>query len=184
MTIDSEELYSRARDVQWLVLDVDGTLTDGGLYYGDQGEVFKKFDVRDGLGLNLARLAGLKAAVLTGRNSRIVEIRAQELGLFPIYQGWQNKEEGLRALLQEIGAQVAHIAYIGDDVNDLAPMLKARFRACPQNAAREIRQAAHYVAQSSGGKGAIREIIEFILQAQGLWESVVARYTSFSEKVG
>jgi 3-deoxy-D-manno-octulosonate 8-phosphate phosphatase (KDO 8-P phosphatase) len=167
------QLLKRARGIELLILDVDGVLTDGGLFYGPEGEVFKRFDVKDGHGLVLARLTGLRAAVLTARRSRIVEVRGAELGLNPISQGNRDKGAGLRALLAETGVAAGHAAYVGDDLNDLAPMALVGLSACPADADPLVRAEAHYLAKAPGGHGAVREIVELLLKAQGKYEKAL-----------
>jgi 3-deoxy-D-manno-octulosonate 8-phosphate phosphatase (KDO 8-P phosphatase) len=166
----SKSVRERARGVELLVLDVDGVLTDGGLYYGAEGEALKRFDVKDGHALVLAHLTGLRAAVLTARRSSIVEKRAAELWLSPVSQGNRDKRSGLFALLTEAGVSASRAGYVGDDVNDLPAMLEVGFAACPSDAAAEVKKAAHYVARARGGRGAVREIVEIILKAQGRWQ--------------
>ena len=168
-----KQLVERARKVDLLVLDVDGVLTDGGLFYGPEGELFKRFDVKDGHGLVLARLTGLRAAILTARRSKIVEVRGSELGLSPISQGNRDKGKGLVDLLEQAGVPAERAAYVGDDLNDLAPLSQVLFAACPSDAHPLVRQAAHYVAKAPGGRGAVREIVELILSAQGKWEEAL-----------
>jgi len=164
----------RARAVELLVLDVDGVLTDGGLYYGAEGEQLKRFDVKDGHGLVLARLTGLRVAILTARRSAIVERRAAELGVAPVFQGQRDKAAGLTALLSEVGVPPERAGFVGDDVNDVPAMEKVGFAACPVDAVAEARAASHYVARAAGGRGAVREILELILKAQGRWARALA----------
>lgn len=168
-----EELLSRAARVRLLVFDVDGVLTDGGLYYGDSGEVMKRFDVKDGHALVLARLLGLPAAVLTARTSRIVEARGRELGLAAIFQGRKEKGPAFVELLASLNVPPENCAYMGDDLNDLAPMALAGLSACPADAVPEVRQEVHFVAQRPGGHGAVRELVELCLRASGRWEDAL-----------
>jgi 3-deoxy-D-manno-octulosonate 8-phosphate phosphatase (KDO 8-P phosphatase) len=171
----NDELTARARAVDLLVLDVDGTLTDGGLFYGPSGELLKRFDVKDSHGLVMARLSGLRAAVLTARTSEIVEVRSREVGMVAVLQGYKDKRAGLSALLEQVKVTPEQCAYMGDDVNDLGPMSMVGLPCCPSDAAAEVRQAALFVSQHSGGHGAVRELVELCLKAQGKWESAVAR---------
>jgi 3-deoxy-D-manno-octulosonate 8-phosphate phosphatase (KDO 8-P phosphatase) len=168
-----DELTTRAARVKLLVFDVDGVLTDGGLYYGEAGELMKRFDVKDGHGLVMARLAGMKSALLTARTSAMVEVRGRELGLDAVLQGRKNKGAGLKELLAQLQVSATECAYMGDDVNDLGPMALVGLAACPADAAPEVRQEAHYVARNRGGHGAARELIELCLRASGRWESTV-----------
>jgi 3-deoxy-D-manno-octulosonate 8-phosphate phosphatase (KDO 8-P phosphatase) len=170
----NEELQARASAVELLVLDVDGVLTDGSLYYGEHGEAMKRFDVKDGHGLVMARLVGLRAAILTARTSKIVERRGKELGLALILQGQKENASGLSEILHTLGVHPQACAYMGDDLNDLAPMGMVGLSACPVDAAAEVRRQALFVAQSPGGKGAVRELVELCLRASGRWEQAVS----------
>lgn len=171
--IAKKELLARAGAVELVVLDVDGVLTDGGLWYGPEGELFKRFDVKDGHAVMLARRMGLRVAILTARRSRIVQLRGEELGIDPISQGNKDKHAGFEELLLQTGVAAERTAYVGDDVNDLGPLAKARLACCPADSALEVRQAAHYVARATGGHGAVREVIELVLEAQGKWAEVL-----------
>ena len=168
-----DELNERAQRVRVLVFDVDGVLTDGGLYYGDGGEVMKRFDVKDGHGLVLARQAGLRTAILTARSSSIVDTRGRELGVSLVLQGRKDKTAGFHELLAQLQVSADACAYMGDDVNDLGPLGLAGLSACPADAVPEVRQEVHYVARSRGGHGAARELVELCLKAQGQWDATV-----------
>jgi len=170
---NQDELTTRAARVKLFVFDVDGVLTDGGLYYGEAGELMKRFDVKDGHGMVMARLAGMKTALLTARSSSMVEVRGRELKLDAVLQGRKHKGPGLKELLAQLQVTAEECAYMGDDVNDLAPMALVGLSACPADAAPEVRQEAHYVARNRGGHGAARELIELCLRASGRWESTV-----------
>ncbi len=167
-------IAARARRVELLVLDVDGVLTDGGLYYGADGELLKRFDVKDGHGLVLCRISGLPTAILTARSSRIVEVRAKELGIRHVLQGERDKEAGLERLLAEAGVSADRVAYIGDDVNDLPVLRRTGLSACPADAVPEVRAAVDHVCAAPGGRGAVRELCELVLRAKGLWASAIA----------
>lgn len=169
------ELTLRASRIQLLVLDVDGVLTDGGLYYGPEGEAMKRFDVKDGHAIVMARLSGLPAAILTARSSRIVEVRGQELGFVRVLQGRKQKGPALQELLAELKIPPDACAYMGDDLNDLPALGQVGLFACPADAVSEVRQEAHFVTQSPGGKGAVRELVELCLKASGRWVDVVKR---------
>jgi len=169
---EKARLQQRAAAVKLVVLDVDGVLTDGGLFYGPQGEAMKRFDVKDGHALVMARLAGLPAAVLTARTSDIVSVRGKELGLVAIVQGKRDKGEGLRALLAQLATEPEACAYMGDDLNDLSPMAQVGLPACPSDAAPEVRQQALFISTRPGGHGAVRELVELVLRATGRWDFV------------
>jgi 3-deoxy-D-manno-octulosonate 8-phosphate phosphatase (KDO 8-P phosphatase) len=164
-----EALNAKAQAVKLLVFDVDGVLTDGGLYYGPTGEALKRFDVKDGHGLVMARLVGLSAAILTARRSGMVDVRGKELGFVAVEQGHRDKAKGLTEMLERLGIAREACAYMGDDLNDLAPMAMVGLPACPSDAAPEVRQRALFVTQNPGGRGAARELVELCLKASGRW---------------
>ena len=168
-----KQFAKQAKAVKLMVFDVDGVLTDGGLYYGPEGEAYKRFNVKDGHGLVMARLTGLPAAVLTARTSKIVEVRGRELKLAAVSQGQKYKAPGLQALCQSLGLTPADCAYMGDDTNDLPPMELAGLCACPADAAPEVRAAADFVSKHPGGHGAAREFVERVLKAQGRWQQAL-----------
>jgi len=165
----NEELLARAAAVKLIVFDVDGVLTDGGLYYGPTGESLKRFDVKDGHALVMARLVGLPAAVLTARRSSIVEIRMKELGFVAVAQGKKDKAAGMRELLEQLETAPEACAYMGDDVNDICALRLVGLPSCPADAAAEVRRESLFVAQSPGGRGAARELVELCLKASGRW---------------
>lgn len=168
------ELKEKARGVRLLVLDVDGVMTTGGLYYGPQGELMKRFDVKDGHGIVLCRDTGLPSAILTARSSSMVEIRAKELRIPFVIQGERDKAKGLEKLVALSGIQPDEMAYIGDDVNDLPVLSRVRFSACPADARPEVRAQVDYVCEAEGGRGAVRELCELLLRAQDRWEAALA----------
>ena len=159
-----------AKAVKLLVFDVDGVLTDGGLYYGPEGEALKRFNVKDGHALVMARITGLPSAFLTARTSKIVAVRAEELKLAACLQGQKYKDPGLRTLCASLGLQPSDCAYMGDDTNDLPPMELAGLTACPADAAPEVRAAVDFVSKLPGGHGAARDFVERVLKAQGRWQ--------------
>jgi 3-deoxy-D-manno-octulosonate 8-phosphate phosphatase (KDO 8-P phosphatase) len=162
-----------AKKIKLLVFDVDGVLTDGGLYYGHEGEAFKRFNVKDGHSLVMARLTGLPSAVLTARTSKIVAIRGEELKLAAVLQGQKYKAPGLQTLSASLGFKPEDCAYMGDDTNDLPPMELAGLSACPADAAIEVRQEADFVSKLNGGHGAVRDFVERVLKAQGRWQQAL-----------
>ena len=168
-----QELYERAQRVKLLVFDVDGVLTDGGLYYGPAGEALKRFDVHDGHGLVMARLVGLPSAVLTARKSEMVEVRGRELKLAAVVQGKKEKGPALEELAQSLGLSAAECAYMGDDTNDVPCLLRAGLAACPCDAVPEVKDVVHWVASHGGGRGAARELVELVLRAQGKWDAAL-----------
>lgn len=162
-----------AKGIKLLVFDVDGVLTDGGLYYGSEGEAFKRFNVKDGHSLVMARITGLPSAVLTARTSKIVTIRSEELKLAAVLQGQKYKAPGLRTLCTSLNIKPEECSYMGDDTNDLPPMELAGLTACPADAAIEVRHAADFVSKYDGGHGAVRDFVERVLKAQGRWQQAL-----------
>ncbi|HLW64454.1 MAG TPA: HAD hydrolase family protein [Gemmataceae bacterium] len=169
-------LLDRLLKIDWLVLDVDGVLTEGGIGYDDHGLEQKAFFVRDGSGMKIWRFAGKHAALLTGRSSRIVEVRARELEVTRVMQGVADKWEALQSLIKEIGAKPEQICAMGDDVVDLGVLHSCGLAVAVADACPETRAAAHYVTRAPGGRGAVREVIELVLRAQGHWHGVVEHY--------
>lgn len=164
------------KKIKLLVLDVDGVLTDCKLYIGGEGEVMKAFYGLDGLGISIALRNGLEVAIITGRDSKIVPCRCGELGIKRYYLKIKDKTEKLNELMQELHLTKDEVAYMGDDLNDLAPMGSVGCKLAPFNAVAEIKAMADYVTAAEGGKGAVREVIEKILQAQNKWEKIVAEF--------
>lgn len=162
--------------IKMLVLDVDGTLTDGKIIMGQEGEIAKNFHVLDGLAITAARKVNLMVAIITGRTSDIVKYRAKELGIELLYEGVKNKAIALDTLMQKCHLTVEEIAFVGDDLNDLPAIEKVGWAAAPANAVKEVSERVQYVAKNSGGHGAVREIIEHILKAQNKWAEVVEIY--------
>ncbi len=166
----------RARRVKLLVFDVDGVLTGGQILFGPDGEALKVFHAHDGLGINAAHRAGLRTAVITGRESEMVRRRGAELAITDVCQGAQDKIAHLERLLDKHGLTADEVAYAGDDLNDLAVMRRVGLACAVANAAPEVKAAAHYVTGRAGGGGAVREIVELILKAQGKWPAIVESY--------
>ncbi len=166
----------RAARIEWLVLDVDGVLTDGRLFFGAQGEALKVFDVRDGLGIQLLHRAGLKTAILSSRSSDIVALRARELGITRVLQGEADKAAAFARLLDDVGASAERCAYAGDDWPDLAVLRQVGLAASVADARPEVRAAAHWIAGAGGGRGAVRELAEFILRARGRFDALLQEH--------
>lgn len=166
-------LTERATRLQALVFDVDGTLTDGGLWYGPEGEALKRFEVKDGHGFVMARVTHLPIALLTARTSKMVAVRGAELKLPKVFQGWKDKGAGFRALCGELGLAPEVVGYMGDDTNDLGPLEACGLAACPSDAVAEVRAVCHFVSAHRGGHGAARELTELVLRATGRWDEAV-----------
>ena len=168
---DAEEFRRRALALEWLLCDVDGVLTDGGLYYDDRGHRLLRFDARDGLGLQLARRAGLKVGLLSGRASVPAERRARELGLDAFVGGAEDKAEAFDAFLADHATRAERVAFAGDDLPDLAVLARCGLGFAPSDAAEPVRSAARHVLASRGGHGAVREMVEVLLRARGDWQA-------------
>jgi 3-deoxy-D-manno-octulosonate 8-phosphate phosphatase (KDO 8-P phosphatase) len=169
-------LHERCQNIEMLVMDVDGVLTDGAIVYTDRGEEIKAFHVRDGSGLKLWMALGKKAAILTGRKSVVVERRALELGIRSVIQGASDKLMVFDGILTEQNLRESQAAYVGDDLPDLPVLRRCGLALTVVDACPEARDQAHYVTRATGGHGAVREIIELILRAQGRWQEACARY--------
>jgi 3-deoxy-D-manno-octulosonate 8-phosphate phosphatase (KDO 8-P phosphatase) len=159
----------RASRIRLLVLDVDGVLTDGGLFVSASGEEAKRFHVHDGLALVAARKAGLQIAILSSRASAAVTRRMTELGVGEVHQGVTDKAGALDALRERLGLAVGEVAMMGDDLPDLPAMARAGLALAPANAAAEVKRTAHWVARRRGGDGAVREAVEMLLKSRRAW---------------
>ncbi|WP_202221628.1 HAD family hydrolase [Okeania sp. KiyG1] len=164
---------SLATNLQMLVLDVDGVMTDGGIILLGNTEQMKRFNSQDGLGIKMARTSGLKVAIITGRKSEVVERRARELKIDDVYQGYDDKTLAFTALLQEHNIQASQVAYIGDDLPDVPVMKRVGIPVAVKNARLEVKRYAAYVTKASGGNGAIREAVEWLLELQGKKGSII-----------
>lgn len=159
--------------IKILVLDVDGTLTDSGVYYDNEGQELKRFSTRDYVGVMAAHFIGIKVIIVTGRESYIVQRRAKEMKIDFIYQGEKNKLDVINRILYQYGMNYTNIAYIGDDLNDLAAMRQVGFKACPADACIEIKDIADYISAASGGKGAVQDVMRYFLNCIGKWEQFI-----------
>nr|MBI3614430.1 HAD-IIIA family hydrolase [Nitrospirota bacterium] len=149
-----------------LATDVDGVLTDGGMCYSDSGDEWKRFHVHDGMGIKLLQRAGLLTAVITQEQTKLVARRAEKLAIPEVHQGAYDKLAVLRDIVKRHGFDLSQVAYIGDDVNDLAVLQAVGFSAAPADAVLAVRKAVHYVCRKKGGEGAVRELADLILTAQ------------------
>jgi 3-deoxy-D-manno-octulosonate 8-phosphate phosphatase (KDO 8-P phosphatase) len=163
-------------EIKLLALDVDGVLTDGIIYYSPAGDAMKGFSARDGMGISLARAAGLKTALITGRRSPMVEQRAKDLHIDYVIQDAVRKLPAMEKLCSKVGLTMAEVAYMGDDLNDVELISQSGFGAAPSDACEEARRAAAFVSAYDGGHGALREFVEYILKNQGLWDGVLDTY--------
>jgi 3-deoxy-D-manno-octulosonate 8-phosphate phosphatase (KDO 8-P phosphatase) len=163
-------------NIQLLILDVDGVLTDGGIIRDDNGQQIKRFHVRDGAGIVLWRRLQKDVAIITGKESQVVLHRAEELGIEHVYQNIGNKLEAYDQLKDELGIKDTEIAYIGDDLPDLPVMRRVAVPIAVADAVEEVRAVAKYVTKYPGGYGAVRDAIEFLCKEMGVWQQVLDRY--------
>jgi 3-deoxy-D-manno-octulosonate 8-phosphate phosphatase (KDO 8-P phosphatase) len=170
------DALSRAKRVRLLVLDVDGVLTDGGLYYDSRGEITKRFHVQDGLGIKMAQAAGIEVAVITGLSSKAVHVRMRELGIREYHDGYKEKIPVIERMAQDNGFDYSELAYLGDDWVDAGPMSIVGLAMAVSDAQPEIQAMAHWVSSRPGGQGAVREAVNFLLSAQGKLDSVFRQW--------
>ena len=173
---ERDEVESRAARVRLLLLDCDGVLTDGRITPVEGGEELKSFHTRDGHGLVMLHRAGLRSGIISGRRSRLVELRAADLGISFVRQGACDKVEVFEGLLAEAGVAASEVAYVGDDVVDIPLMRRSGLALAVADATPDTRDAAHHVTRLPGGRGAVREVCELILKAQGRWDELLKRY--------
>lgn len=176
--MENPNLAQRLQAVRLIAFDVDGILTDGGLYLSDSGEEFKRFNSLDGHGLKMLKSSGVELAIITGRTSRCVELRAKNLGITRLYQGVEDKWGAMQKLLAELKIAPEAAAFMGDDVVDLPVMRRVGFSATVPNSPQVVRDAAHYLTRRDGGNGAVRETCELIMTAQGTLDAQLAQYLS------
>ncbi len=173
----SEEVAAKIKKITHLILDVDGVMTDGRIIYDDRGQELKFFDVKDGHGLKLLMRAGIDVILLTGRRSLAVDHRAKDLGIKEVHQGSRNKAQVYDQILKEKGLPAERLACMGDDLTDIPLLRRSGFSIAPADASEHVIQVVDYVTAKEAGRGAVREACELILQAQGKWDEVVARYS-------
>ncbi len=170
------DLQQRLQAVKAVLLDVDGVLTDGSIYYDHTGREMKRFHVADGLGIELLRHAGLRVAILSGRVSEAIARRAAELKIAETYQGVRDKKAQIEKLRQQWEMKAEELLYIGDDLNDLPAFEAVGVRVAVANAVQELKEQAHYITRTPGGSGAVREVCEWLLKARGQWNQAVEEY--------
>ncbi len=154
------------RAIRLLLLDVDGVMTDGGIYFSERGDEIKKFDIHDGYGIARLRKLGVQIGILTGRTSRLLLRRAQELGITEVYQNVEDKLDTYEHLKRKLNITDAEVAYVGDDEPDIPVMRKVGFSACPSNAMAIVRKEVDFICKNKGGEGAVREVADLILASR------------------
>lgn len=162
------------KKIKYLIIDVDGTLTDAGIYYDERGNELKKFCTKDAAGFFAAHQAGMKIMILTGRESAATTRRMTEMKADYLIQNCRDKISYIKKFMQKNSVLKDEIGYLGDDLNDLPGMQLCGFIGCPSDACKEVKEKADYVSDVCGGHGAVRDIIEFLLQARGEWNDAIA----------
>ena len=174
---ETQDIDARAQRIKLLLMDCDGVLTDGQLELLENGDEQKTFHARDGQGISLFQRAGWKTGIISGRTSSAVERRAQDLKMAYVRQYAKDKVVALEEILALAGCSVEETAYIGDDVGDIPVMHRVGFAVAVADAVEETKQSAHYVTKLEGGRGAVREVTDLILKAQGRWEELMERFS-------
>ena len=171
-----QDIQEKAKRIKLLIFDVDGVLTNGGLFIGDDGQEYKAFNSKDGHGMKMLQNSGVKIAIITGRTSEVVRIRMESLGISLVYQGQHDKLPAYEALKQELNMTDQDVAYVGDDVVDLPVMSRVGLAIAVQDAHSFTKQHAHWVTPSGGGMGAGREVCELLMDAQGHLQAALQSY--------
>ncbi len=171
-----QDIQQKARAIRLVIFDVDGVLTDGSLFLGDDGQEYKAFNSKDGHGMKMLQAAGMPIAIITGRTSEVVRIRMQSLGIAHVFQGIEDKAGTYEALKQQLGLDDSQIAYVGDDIVDLPVMTRVGLAICVADGHALVRQHAHWTTHHAGGRGAAREVCELLMDAQGTLQAALQRY--------
>jgi 3-deoxy-D-manno-octulosonate 8-phosphate phosphatase (KDO 8-P phosphatase) len=178
MKIRNKDAVERASKIKILIMDVDGVMTDGRIVMNDRGIESKFFDVRDGHGIKMLARAGLKTAIVTGRSSNVVKHRARELGIDYVHQGAIKKGDTVEKILNDAKLTGDDAAYVGDDLIDIPAMRRVGLAVAVADSVDEVLKASDIVTEKEGGRGAVREVVEFILKSKGIWEEAIKRYSS------
>ena len=171
------KLEDRCRRIELILSDVDGVLTDGGVLFDNQGIESKQFHIRDGLGIKLWQKAGFRFGLLTARSSHIVKVRAAELNVGIVRQGFENKLPTAKQLIAELDLAPEQVCHIGDDLTDLSLIRYVGLGVAVADAVKEVRDAAQYVTDLPGGRGAVREVVELLLRSKNRWDDLIRNYT-------
>jgi 3-deoxy-D-manno-octulosonate 8-phosphate phosphatase (KDO 8-P phosphatase) len=171
-----KNIKEKLKGIKLLILDVDGVMTDGRIIMDNDGREMKNFDVRDGHGVKIIQRYGIKVALLTGRESEIVKHRARDLEIKEVYQGALNKKDVFEKILQKHNLPATAVAFLGDDIVDIPVLRRVGFSAAVADAIDVVKKEVDYITEHRGGRGAVREICEMILQAQGKWPEIAAKY--------
>ena len=180
----NEERNEALKKIKVILTDVDGVMTDGGIILGGEGREFKRYDVKDGMGVTMARSAGLKVCIITGRSSESVSLRAEELKIDKIYQGYADKVKAYIEIKSEYDLEDENFLHVGDDILDLPLFDLVGFSAAPADGIKSVKEKADYVTSANGGHGALREVIDLVLTAQDKLDEIVNKFSKESEKIG
>ena len=170
------DIKEKAKNIELVIFDIDGVMTDGSLFFDNNGDEYKAFNSLDGHGLRMLQECGVRVAVITGRKSELVKHRMSDLGVTLLYQGYRDKIPAFDSLLKEVNLEKNQITYVGDDVVDLPVMSQLEFTIAVQNAHPFVKKHAQWATERYGGRGAVREICEFILDAKGLLDDKLNSY--------
>lgn len=171
-----KDILSKAKNIELVIFDVDGVMTDGSLFMGDNGEEYKAFNSQDGHGMRMLQEGGVRVAIITGRSSQVVKHRMKDLGVSLIYQGYRDKRPAFISLLEKVELEADQVAYVGDDVVDLPIMSQVGLAIAVQDAHPFVKQHAHWITTRGGGRGAVRDVCEMFLEARGLLADKLASY--------
>ncbi len=178
ISVSENEVIAKAKNIKLLLLDVDGVLSDGKIYFTNNGEEIKSFNTLDGHGIKMLRKSGVEVGIITGRQSTIVEKRAHDLGVHLLIQGREDKFQALQEMLNDFPCKLDNIAFLGDDYPDLTVMTRVGLSLSVANAHREVSQRSHWQTSVKGGEGAVREACDMIMQAQGSYQAALEPYLS------
>lgn len=175
-TTETDDVLARAKKIKLMIFDIDGVMTDGGLTIGDDGQEYKTFHSHDGLGIKMLKKSGVEMAIITGRTSKVVTTRAENIGIKHLYQGVENKLGAYNDLISKLGVSPEETAFMGDDIVDVPPMLRCGLAISVPAAFDSVKERAHYVTTRQAGKGAVREVCELIMRAQETFDAITAHY--------
>ena len=170
------KLLKKIKKITLVLLDVDGVMTDEGIYFDDSGVQIKKFNAKDGFGIKLAIDAGIKFAFVTGKKSKILKIRAKRLGVHKVYQGEMRKHLLLEKIKKDFNVKEDRIAFVADDIFDISLLNRVSVKVAVKNASREVKAVADYITRREGGKGGVRDFLEFLLKRKGIWKQNIRDY--------
>lgn len=170
------DVIEKAKRVRLIILDIDGVMTDGRIIYSIYGDELKFFDVQDGFGITLLNRAGIKSVIITAKKSRIVKLRARDMKVAKVYQGYSDKLIAFNRIISRFRVKPQEICFMGDDLIDIPVLKRVGFAVAVPNAVEEVRAESHYITQKSGGRGAVREICDLILKSQDKWDLATAKH--------